>query len=489
MKIKGYLTAAIFALTGAAFAAPLVAYALTGSHMRLSGDDYCYESVLARLGFFAGQKYSYLQEATYNGNRYSLTLFSHLAGLFGPLANGVLPGLAIALWLAGMLLALRALAKAFGFRLGLPEAGTASLGLVFFAFYLAPDLVQILYWRSGMLPYLAPLIANTFLLAILLGEFSRTRFNPLTGGLVLLLAFLAGGFSEAGAAFQTSFLLLLLMGGLAAARFGRAGAPRSTLLTSIALAGTLLALAALFLSPTNRIRMENSPPPPDLAALLSMSADHSAIFIHSSLKSFPTPFIVILAFSACLAFYFTSRPSGSSGGRSWRPLAGLLLIPPAVYTLVLFSMTPSAYVQFSYPEARALVIPRTAMALGFAAAGGLVGFASGRLAMRAPRLSPYLAMGAILLIAGMSIYPVRASLKTFSGLARYQKWSSFWDARHLQMLDSRQAGIKAVEVIEIDHIIPRVGDLSPDPDAWYNNCAEMYYGFDSISANQPGWDQ
>jgi hypothetical protein len=45
-----------------------------------------------------------------------------------------------------------------------------------------------------------------------------------------------------------------------------------------------------------------------------------------------------------------------------------------------------------------------------------------------------------------------------------------------------------LEVVEIDHIIPDVGDLYPSPKHWHNVCASAYYGVNTISANQPGWD-
>jgi hypothetical protein len=37
--------------------------------------------------------------------------------------------------------------------------------------------------------------------------------------------------------------------------------------------------------------------------------------------------------------------------------------------------------------------------------------------------------------------------------------------------------------------LPDIGELDPDPGYWYNQCAAGYYGVDTISANQPGWDQ
>ena len=51
------------------------------------------------------------------------------------------------------------------------------------------------------------------------------------------------------------------------------------------------------------------------------------------------------------------------------------------------------------------------------------------------------------------------------------------------------AVIGEIEVAELDQIIPEVAELSPDPDHWYNNCAEWFYDIQVLAANQPGWDE
>jgi len=49
-------------------------------------------------------------------------------------------------------------------------------------------------------------------------------------------------------------------------------------------------------------------------------------------------------------------------------------------------------------------------------------------------------------------------------------------------------GNSSVDVILMDKIIPDVAELQPDPDYWYNNCAEWYYDLRRLSASLPGWD-
>jgi len=69
------------------------------------------------------------------------------------------------------------------------------------------------------------------------------------------------------------------------------------------------------------------------------------------------------------------------------------------------------------------------------------------------------------------------------------KWSSLWDRRHRVLQATHQDGVKDINVMALDHIIPDVSDLSPDAGFWYNVCAASYYGLSSIKADQAGWDK
>ena len=55
-------------------------------------------------------------------------------------------------------------------------------------------------------------------------------------------------------------------------------------------------------------------------------------------------------------------------------------------------------------------------------------------------------------------------------------------------MSERRLGAREIEVVLIDHIIPDVAELAPDPNFYYNNGAEWYYDIRSLAANQPGWD-
>jgi hypothetical protein len=128
------------------------------------------------------------------------------------------------------------------------------------------------------------------------------------------------------------------------------------------------------------------------------------------------------------------------------------------------------------------------MILSLTASGSLAGLWIHQL-LQTRSIKPVFYYSSILLIMGiLFIYPIYASMKIYNDYPKYQRWATFWDKRDQEIRSAMQKNIMNLEVVNIDHIIPQVGDLSADPGYWYNGCAAGYYGVGSISANQPGWD-
>ena len=135
---------------------------------------------------------------------------------------------------------------------------------------------------------------------------------------------------------------------------------------------------------------------------------------------------------------------------------------------------------------RALILAAFAVALAVAVVGAILG----SLLAAQPRKYEMTALrvaGVAAAIAGA--YALAGTMSTLDELVRYQRWARFWDERHSQILSKRRAGSGEIEVVLIDHIIPDVAELQPDPDFYYNNCAEWYYDVRTLAANQPGWDE
>jgi hypothetical protein len=471
------------------FASAFAGYSVTGSHMRLSGDDYCYDGILRRSGFWETQWNSYFHETTYSGNRYALTLFASFLGTFGPKANAVAPGFFLLIWIVSTFWLIKKLQdqdkKTWVF-----ETLLAAFIVLFFTLSMSPSLEQSLYWRSAMLPYFLPIVGNTILAGIIMHEGQSKQPSFWGKFLILTLAILSGGFSETGAAFQLGYLLLWLTFDLSWKRGKTKTKRRLYPLIGLAILGTALSILLLVVSPTNALRQAqlNSPTPPSLPSLLQMSIKNAYLFIHSTVKwSFLPHFLIVLYFAND-----TWRKDSDTFSKSSHPLRMLItwtvLLPIVTFGLIMCIVAPSAWAQSSYPVARALIMGRLITVLASVLGGWILGrFMNYFFKDFSYKDSIQLGI-TILILISLTVFPILELRNVLSDLPRYQRWSTAWDERDQILSEAQSTGLTEVEVMEIDHIIPDVTELKPDPNFWYNNCAEWYYDLQSIRANQSGWD-
>jgi hypothetical protein len=95
---------------------------------------------------------------------------------------------------------------------------------------------------------------------------------------------------------------------------------------------------------------------------------------------------------------------------------------------------------------------------------------------------------ALVVFGLLALYPLPTARTAYTEIPRFRRWATFWDARDQTIRAAQAEGKRRIEVMVIDHIIPKIGDLRPNPRHWHNVCAARYYGMRSITANQPGWD-
>ncbi|MDP3450987.1 MAG: hypothetical protein Q8R87_10440, partial [Anaerolineaceae bacterium] len=166
----------------------LVAILLIGGTSRYMQDDYCYAALL-RGNFWQHQVDAYLYETTFSGNRFSLTLFMGISELFGHTATRYVPVFTLLAWLACLYFFIRQLPW-FNRRDGLNrvEAFIVAEVLILFTMGMAPNWVQIYFWRAGMFPYLAPLVTGSLLMGLLAKSLPAHRSRWLWLTLVLLTA-------------------------------------------------------------------------------------------------------------------------------------------------------------------------------------------------------------------------------------------------------------------------------------------------------------
>jgi hypothetical protein len=466
---------------------PFMLHTIVGSTMRLSGDDYCYSGVLKSYGFWNAQIDSYTSAPFFHGNRFALTLFSSITGLFDPLGNAILPGLVLFMWLLGLTLLLR---KNLGFmggnsRLVVWIALALSFFIIFFTLELTPDVTQSLYWRSGMIPYLIPLVMTLFIAHLIRSGMQKPPRFPRMMAL-FVLSWLTGGLSETSAVFLVAFLGIGLL--LTFLLKERQEANRARLMIISALIGVLLALFMLMFSPVTSRILNKEQFNHDIWFVLSMTLENLKVFLARSLKYQ----WIILGSIFCL-FVFSSLLFGF-----WKKtfprieLSHLFLkfiIISGSFMILIFSVLfPSAYARNMYPENRTMIMAEFVLAVFVASIGWFSGEVIKNYLAQFRRTLAALVICLAMVVIGISVIPIRSANNLLIGLPRYQRWASFWDQRNSQIGIEKESGKVALEVMQLDHIIPDVGDLSPDPAYWYNVCASLYYEVSSISANQPGWD-
>ena len=472
--------AIIFALFSIGLA--LLGHAYTGSFMRYSGDDYCYGGILTEHGFIGGQAYAYLNPVPFHGNRYSLTFFAFLVGLFPPSANGLLPITAIILLTIGLALAVQKIASNTSTKTLINESWLMAGFLVFVSLYTAPDLPQSPYWRSSMLPYLAPVIGNIFLVVLILFNQAKSR-NSVAALIVLFaLSIVSGGFSEAVAAIQIGvsavWLFIILLG-----KWGNYQVtPQKSIPVAIALLGSLLAFAILLISPSTQPEISES-------GLLSNLIQHGVIsvryandFIIGSLKGLPLPHAITLILFFVLSVQTSSRSNPIIGPGRMLPII-LIFTIALCYLLIAMGMAPSVFARGYYPNPRALIAGRFILMVTVAVIGWVIGFYFSRNLSWSSFGARFLVLTATAVFAGVAIYSLRGAYQTFRNASRYQIWAALWDVRDERIRDDLENGVRDLEVVQIEKIFQWVAELSANPMSWYNGCAAEYYGARSISAS------
>lgn len=427
-------------LLATALALPLAIFGLVGTYSRYTADDFCWAGVLRTEGFVNAQVHWY----TIYSPRYAFTFIVNLTELVGPAIVPALPATAIVVWLALLTWSLRQFGTPAWHALVLAEvAALATLET-------APDLPQSLYWQTGLLTYLLPLILATFLT----GWIRRGIQSWWATGVSGLVTFVAGGLSETYLVPQNVALTLALLISLSVARHRRTH-------LAAALVGGVLALAVIVLSPSIGGRVGGTPA--DLWLAMSAAIATAAVQIVHLVRYFPLLALIALAVPALLG---VPHRAACHVERRW-----LLLVTACVAITLPFCYFPSFYAQNGNPPARSLIVPG-ALLIGYLM---FLGFALRPVASRwvpAPRSA--------VALAAVALVPLGVAVTTLPTQAQAAQYATLFDVEEQHIRAGRDAGTTDLTVPPLPLNMGE-GFVGSDREDWFNQCVARYYGLRSIA--------
>jgi hypothetical protein len=461
------------ALMAGLLAVPLLAHAYVGLYSRYAADDYCTAGQVATRGLLGLELTLY---EVWSG-RFAFTFFVGLAELIGPGATRVLPGLALAAWVAALTWAISRVGLLLGWRRPILDGLVLGELIVFATLSSTVDVGQSLYWQTGMLTYLAPLVAAAVYAGLLLDRVRVGCVGWLLVGVAGALAFVAGGTSETYVAAQTAAL------GAAIATshlFADARARRVLLRLLVAgLIGSVLAFGIVALAPGNAVRAGGSPAP-SIGFAVGSALDDARQFVHDFWRFTTLSFAVALFGPAALAL--VSPPAAHGRGDVARlAVSGGLLVMIGL-ALVVVCLAPSFYALSSPAPGRARIIPQLVLVAVTASAG----YASGAmLSAVVPRPRAVRVAGGVVVVGLILTGSLLTARRVLAETADAQAYAERWDGIDAQVRAERASGEQDVVV----PTLPPTGTIrgmdfvGPDPSDWLNVCVARFYRVRSITAH------
>lgn len=447
-------------------------YAYRGLFSRYLQDDYCYGAEVVSMGFFPAQIDSYLHQMPYNSERFSLTFFSGLAEVIGgPRLAPYLAGISIAAWAAALYFALSQWEQYFQHRISRLAVLLAALAVPIFTFTLAPNLYQVLYWRSAMLPYLTPMIFNTGLLGGYFAILRSGKLKPAAAVVFSVVGLVAGGFSETAGLWQFTLWCLIWIIFWLFRREDRL----ARVVALIVIAASALAIGVMLLGPSNSAQLQPFQRP-GFFEMIVKSIKYTQDFIRAALRSQMLTFFMV----GCLGLFLGLR-SQPGEPRPFKAVIGRWLVAVAAcYGLVFAVTVPTMTAMSSPPDDRALLPAYLALILTVFASGWLAARYGLSLEIKMGRLWLFQTSSGLIAVL-LIIFMVSESPGIAEGLSAIQHRAEAWDARHNTILEAKARGEMHVIVPAFDSIA-KILELYPQESFWVNVCAAKYYGIKGLSA-------
>ena len=472
------------------FILALVSYIYIGFFTRYWYDDFCTAGILQQESFINSQIFWY---ENWSG-RFSFHIIVNIAELIGPRIVTFLPFLTLFVWCVSSTWTIYQLFLAFRLPFALISSFVTALTLIFSTLDSAPDIVQSLYWQTGMLTYLAPIILLTTWFGLLIFT-SRTRSKPFVFGVLLLagfaFCFVAGGLAETYSILQLGILIVLLTANLISFIFDIGKINSNFIL--VGFLGAVLSFSIVLLAPGNKVRKAALPSPPSAVSVVKSSFFYTLYFAEKHSRRSRGVSLLSLVFPAWLALMIYEK---STGDKKRSKLSGIKVKPALAviffciitgFFLMFICFVPAFYSMSETLPLRAQILPKFVlvafmMFCSFIFTQGILNSYTDYTALKKWSL----AGTSIALLFLLLLVPLDSAAKTFALGEKAGLYAAKWDEIEREILAAKNSG-------KTDVIIPNIvtddfelgfgrAEMMPtaDPKEGQNVCLAGYFGLDSV---------
>jgi len=460
--------------------AGLALFAYLGFYNRYWADDWCYSADARNLGTInATLQYFNPEGIGYSNNRYALTFFSALTentlGMFG---NQIFATLTIVFWLFGITWTLYNLSKLIK-PIPLAILLFVSAFLLYYNLYISTQRFQILYWRSGVLPYSTALIFWMILLGFITSQMNQAKPIRWYNFVVAPMAFLAAGLGEISSTLLCSGTSILFLTTWYTKNKKQAWAEKSFQTTFIVWLFLLIGIITLIISPSNIRIEEMSVKQSPLSAVPALSIRHAIDFIFISFRTLPIPHVIFMGTMFCLAVLSEKEtPASSLTGKQILLLFTCTTL--ITFLLVTAIQAPTAYFYSSTPDPRGKSLARFVMLISLAFTSWLLGiWAAQKIKFQ------FLTIASILFLLISSAYTTRSFINIYKEEFPYFVYrAELWDERDALIALEKEQGNTFIEVPAIDTAQIDIRDIfvtrGKGWTEFVQNCASRYYQVDGL---------
>jgi hypothetical protein len=467
--------------------AALGAYAYRGWFSRYTADDYCTAGLERAAGFVGAQIYWY---ESWSG-RVTYYFVVGLVEYAGPRVVQVLPTLALSVWLFTGAWALFPFGRHQRWPIPLGSAAVGSAVVILVCLSGAPQLDQALYWQTGMLTYLLPLVLLTAYAGWLArrvcaaGRLAASGPEMLASGAFLLAT---GGLSEVSLSVQLALLGLGTCFAWILLRLDRYRPLRELLL--VGLVASVISAVIVVAAPGNYVhevtvtgRVHELS---ELPGALQASVDFVGLFARAVAFRARPAMLLLLVLSIASGFHARVAESVALSRRGWYWYAATMLGTLGCGWIVLIAASaPGYFAQQWDPPERAQFVAVWVLAITLATLGYLVGQAAGEVTRRhgmpmRERLSRAACLAVLVVLVAAPVPAMRDALALVPDDAAY---AASWDSLDATLRAAAGAG----EPVVLDRTLPThygFDFLGSDPNLYPNPCVARFYGLPSIRVSQ-----